>query len=108
MPARAVRAVLSIADYKESGLTIYSGAQGPSFVRSEIARLLGWAENKVRIKVPYLGGGYGGKLYIKLEALVTACSIDRAPAGQDRADHGRAVLSDHQASGDDPHQERHR
>jgi CO/xanthine dehydrogenase Mo-binding subunit len=65
----------SIADYKESGLTIYSGAQGPSFVRSEIARLLGWTENKVRIKVPYLGGGYGGKLYIKLEALVTACSM---------------------------------
>src|ERR1700729_2388672 len=65
----------SIADYKESGLTIYSGAQGPSFVRAEIARLLGWAENKVRIKVPYLGGGYGGKLYIKLEALVTACSM---------------------------------
>ena len=44
-------------------------------MRSEIARLLGWAENKVRIKVPYLGGGYGGKLYIKLEALVTACSM---------------------------------
>jgi CO/xanthine dehydrogenase Mo-binding subunit len=65
----------SIADYKDSGLTIYSGAQGPSFVRAEIARLLGWAENKVRIKVPYLGGGYGGKLYIKLEALVTACSM---------------------------------
>ena len=65
----------SIADYKESGLTIYSGAQGPSFVRSEIARLLGWPENRVRIKVPYLGGGYGGKLYIKLEALVTACSM---------------------------------
>ena len=65
----------SIADYKDSGLTIYSGSQGPSFVRSEIARLLGWPENKVRIKVPYLGGGYGGKLYIKLEALVTACSM---------------------------------
>ncbi len=65
----------SIADYKDTGLTIYSGAQGPSFVRTEIARLLGWPENRVRIKVPYLGGGYGGKLYIKLEALVTACSM---------------------------------
>jgi CO/xanthine dehydrogenase Mo-binding subunit len=65
----------SIADYKDTGLTIYSGAQGPSFVRSEIARLLDWPENRVRIKVPYLGGGYGGKLYIKLEALVTACSM---------------------------------
>src|SRR5579883_991331 len=65
----------AISDAKDSSITIYSGAQGPSFVRSEIARLLGWPENRVRIKVPYLGGGYGGKLYIKLEALVTALSM---------------------------------
>ena len=65
----------SIADAKPSSVTIYTGSQGPSFVRTEIARLLGWPENRVRIKVPYLGGGYGSKLYIKLEALVTACSM---------------------------------
>jgi CO/xanthine dehydrogenase Mo-binding subunit len=65
----------SIADYRDDGLTIHSSAQGPSFVRTEIARLLGWPENRVRIKVPYLGGGYGGKLYIKLEALATAMSM---------------------------------
>jgi len=65
----------SIADYRDDGITIYSSAQGPSFVRTEIARLLGWPENRVRIKVPYLGGGYGGKLYIKLEALATALSM---------------------------------
>ncbi len=65
----------SIADYRDDGVTIYSSAQGPSFVRTEIARLLGWPENRVRIKVPYLGGGYGGKLYIKLEALATAMSM---------------------------------
>ncbi len=65
----------SIADDKDTSVTIYTGSQGPSFVRAEIARLLGWPENRVRIKVPYLGGGYGGKLYMKLEALVTACSM---------------------------------
>ena len=65
----------SIADYRDDGVTIYSSAQGPSFVRTEIARLLGWPENRVRIKVPYLGGGYGGKLYIKLEALAVALSM---------------------------------
>ena len=65
----------SIADAKDTSVTIYTGSQGPSFVRAEIARLLGWPENRVRIKVPYLGGGYGGKLYMKLEALVTACSM---------------------------------
>jgi CO/xanthine dehydrogenase Mo-binding subunit len=65
----------SIADARETSVTIYTSSQGPSFVRSEIARLLGWTENRVRIKVPFLGGGYGSKLYIKLEALVTALSL---------------------------------
>ncbi len=66
---------VSIADYKGDRLTLYTASQGPSFVRIEIARLLGWPENRVRVKVPFLGGGYGGKLYIKLEALVTALSM---------------------------------
>jgi CO/xanthine dehydrogenase Mo-binding subunit len=65
----------TIADYKDTGVTLHTAAQGPSFVRTEIARLLGWPENRVRIKVPYLGGGYGGKLYIKLEALALALSM---------------------------------
>src|SRR6266852_2430933 len=65
----------SIADARDSSVTIHTSSQGPSFVRSEIARLLGWPENRVRIKVPFVGGGYGSKLYIKLEALVTALSL---------------------------------
>jgi CO/xanthine dehydrogenase Mo-binding subunit len=71
----ALEPFAAIGDWRETGLTIYSGSQGPSFVRTEIARLLGWPENRVRIKVPYLGGGFGSKLYIKLEALVTALSM---------------------------------
>jgi len=71
----ALEPFASIADWTETGVTIYSASQGPSFVRTEIARLLGWPENRVRIKVPYLGGGFGGKLYIKLEALATALSM---------------------------------
>jgi CO/xanthine dehydrogenase Mo-binding subunit len=65
----------TIADYKDTGVTLYTASQGPSFVRTEIARLLGWPENKVRVKVPYLGSGYGSKLYIKLEALALALSM---------------------------------
>jgi CO/xanthine dehydrogenase Mo-binding subunit len=56
-------------------VTIHTASQSPSFVRSEIARLLGWPENRVRVKVPYLGGGFGAKLYIKLEALVTVLAL---------------------------------
>jgi CO/xanthine dehydrogenase Mo-binding subunit len=64
-----------IGDYKDTHVTLYDSSQGPSFVRTEIARLLGWPENKVRVKVPYLGSGYGSKLYIKLEALALALSM---------------------------------
>jgi CO/xanthine dehydrogenase Mo-binding subunit len=66
---------VSIGDAKRDAVTIYTSSQGPSFVRTEIARLLGLPENRVRIRVGYLGGGYGSKLYIKLEALVTALSL---------------------------------
>jgi CO/xanthine dehydrogenase Mo-binding subunit len=66
---------VSVADPGDSKLTIYTANQSPSFVRIEIARLFGWPENRVRVKVPYVGGGFGGKLYIKLEALVAALAM---------------------------------
>ncbi len=66
---------VSVADASHSQVTIHTASQSPSFVRSEVARVLGWPENRVRVKVPYLGGGFGAKLYIKLEALVTALSL---------------------------------
>src|SRR3977135_1923616 len=66
---------VSIGEPTDTGLTIHTASQSPSFVRIEIARLLGWAENRVRVKVPFLGGGFGAKLYIKLEALVAALTL---------------------------------
>lgn len=66
---------VSAADPGDSRLTIYTASQSPSFVRIEVARLVGWPESKVRVKVPYLGGGFGAKLYIKLEALVAALAL---------------------------------
>src|SRR5437899_2802005 len=66
---------VSIGEPTDTGLTIHTASQSPSFVRIEIARLLGWPENKVRVKVPYLGGGFGAKIYIKLEALVAALAL---------------------------------
>ena len=67
--------MVSAADPRDDMLTIYTASQSPSFVRMEISRLLGWPENRVRVKVPYLGGGFGAKLYIKLEALVAALAL---------------------------------
>ena len=67
--------LVSVAESTESSITIHTASQSPSFVRIEIARLLGWSENRVRVKVPFLGGGFGAKLYIKLEALVAVLSL---------------------------------
>ena len=67
--------LVSMAESTESSLTIHTASQSPSFVRIEIARLLGWPENRIRVRVPFLGGGFGAKLYIKLEALVAVLSL---------------------------------
>jgi CO/xanthine dehydrogenase Mo-binding subunit len=67
--------LVSVAESTESSLTIHTASQSPSFVRIEVARLLGWPENRVRVRVPFLGGGFGAKLYIKLEALVSVLSL---------------------------------
>src|SRR5262245_11004918 len=67
--------LVSVAECTEESLTVHTASQSPSFVRIEIARLLGWPENRVRVRVPFLGGGFGAKLYIKLEALVSVLAL---------------------------------
>ncbi|MDE1930295.1 MAG: xanthine dehydrogenase family protein, partial [Alphaproteobacteria bacterium] len=67
--------MVSAAEVGDGTLTIHTASQSPSFVRIEIARLLGWPENRVRVKTAFLGGGFGAKLYIKLEALVAALAL---------------------------------
>ena len=87
-------------------LTIHTASQSPSFVRIEIARLLGWPENKVRVKVPYLGGGFGAKLYIKLEALVAALALLARRPVKISLTMEEQFYHAHQARGDVSHQER--
>ena len=78
--------LVSVAESTDSSLTIHTASQSPSFVRIEIARLLGWPENRVRVRVPFLGGGFGAKLYIKLEALVSVLVFDYPQTRKDLAD----------------------
>jgi len=67
--------LVSVAEPRESSLTIHTASQSPSFVRIELARLLGWPENRIRVRTPFVGGGFGAKLYIKLEALVAVLAL---------------------------------
>jgi CO/xanthine dehydrogenase Mo-binding subunit len=67
--------MVSIGEPIGDSLTLYSSTQMPSFVRTEVARLLGWQQSRVRVKSGLLGGGFGAKVYIKLEALVAALAL---------------------------------
>jgi CO/xanthine dehydrogenase Mo-binding subunit len=65
----------AIAEPGYDSITIHTSSQTPSFVRMEIARLLGWPENRVSVRVPFLGGGYGAKVYVKMEPLAVAAAL---------------------------------
>jgi CO/xanthine dehydrogenase Mo-binding subunit len=63
-----------IADHNSQGITIWSTAQHPFIVREDLSRMFGFGLHKVRVIVPYLGGGFGSKSYSKLEPLAVALS----------------------------------
>ncbi|MFQ5992891.1 MAG: xanthine dehydrogenase family protein molybdopterin-binding subunit, partial [Nitrospiraceae bacterium] len=56
-------------------LNVWTATQTPSFVRTQLASTFGIPMNRIRVRVPYLGGGYGSKLYAKLEPLVTLLAL---------------------------------
>jgi len=67
--------IVTVAEATDSTLTLHTASQMVSVVRTEIARLLGWPENRVRVKTAFLGGGFGAKTYIKVEAIAAACAL---------------------------------
>lgn len=72
-PLEPVVALARVAD--DGGLVIDSATQNPSIVRLEVARLFELPESMVQIRTAFLGGGFGAKLYPKLEPLVAACAV---------------------------------
>jgi CO/xanthine dehydrogenase Mo-binding subunit len=56
----------------EGGLAVWSSTQNPFSVRAELARMFDLPASRIRIAVPLLGGGFGGKTYAKLEPLAAA------------------------------------
>ena len=62
----------TIAHWQGGELTLWSSCQHPFLVRQEIAVLFGLPLDRVRIIVPFLGGGFGSKSYTKMEPLAAA------------------------------------
>ena len=70
----------SVAKFDGDTLTVWSATQSPFPQRQELARIFGLPLGRVRVIVPYVGGGYGAKSGIKNEAIAAALSrIARRP-----------------------------
>ena len=61
-----------VAQVDSAGIRIWASCQHPFLVRAEIAALFGVSLGRVRITVPYLGGGFGSKSYTKMEPITVA------------------------------------
>jgi len=65
----------AIATARADGeVEIITSAQSPFTVRHLFSHTFGIAQHKVRVRVPYVGGGFGGKAGIHLEPLVYCLS----------------------------------
>jgi carbon-monoxide dehydrogenase large subunit len=60
-----------VVDPTGEQLTIYSATQVPHFVRTMTTVTLGIPESKIRVIAPDVGGGFGGKIAVLPEEMIT-------------------------------------
>ena len=53
-------------------LTLWTSNQMIEWGRSDVAKTLGLPKEKVRLIAPFIGGGFGGKLYVRSDAVLAA------------------------------------
>ncbi|HEU4340009.1 MAG TPA: molybdopterin cofactor-binding domain-containing protein, partial [Candidatus Binatia bacterium] len=65
-----------IASVEPGGrITVWATTQNPFVVRTQLSNIFKVPVSKVRVIVPYLGGGYGGKVYPKIEPITAALAL---------------------------------
>jgi CO/xanthine dehydrogenase Mo-binding subunit len=62
----------ALAEWDDGRLTIWSGTQTPFNNRADLAGLFGIDPERIRIIAPPMGGSFGAKTFVRLEALVAA------------------------------------
>jgi xanthine dehydrogenase YagR molybdenum-binding subunit len=62
----------SIATWEGDKLTLFTSNQMINWGMKDMARTLGIPEENVHLVSPYIGGGFGGKLFLRSEALLAA------------------------------------
>jgi CO/xanthine dehydrogenase Mo-binding subunit len=67
----------SVALWAGKRLEIWTGTQTPFNLRMDLAGILGIPEDQIRIVCPPMGGAFGGKTFVRYEAIV-ACLARKA------------------------------
>ena len=62
----------SIAAWQGDRLTLLTSNQMIDWAAGDLAQTLGIAKDKIRVMSPYVGGGFGGKLFLRADALLAA------------------------------------
>ena len=62
----------SMAAWNGDKLTLWTSNQMIDWNTADMARTLGIAKDKVRLISPFIGGGFGGKLFLRSDALLAA------------------------------------
>ncbi|MFX4396874.1 molybdopterin cofactor-binding domain-containing protein, partial [Acinetobacter baumannii] len=53
-------------------LTLWTSNQMIAWTRGDVAKTLGLSKDNVRIISPFIGGGFGGKLFLRSDAIMAA------------------------------------
>jgi xanthine dehydrogenase YagR molybdenum-binding subunit len=62
----------SIAAWKGDELYVWTSSQMINWWATDLAKTLGIPPEKVRLMSPFIGGGFGGKLFLRTDALLAA------------------------------------
>jgi xanthine dehydrogenase YagR molybdenum-binding subunit len=62
----------SIAAWNGDQLTLWTSNQMIAWTASDVAKTLGIPKDKVRVTSPFIGGGFGAKLWLRADALLAA------------------------------------
>jgi len=68
----------SIAKWDGDQLTLWTSNQMIAWGQGDVAKTLGLPKEKVRLVSPYIGGGFGGKLFVRCEAVLAALGAKAA------------------------------
>jgi len=68
----------TIAAWEGDHLTLWTSNQMIQWGKDSMAKVLGIDAEKIRLDSPYVGGGFGGKLFIRVDAVLAALAAKAA------------------------------